>query len=139
MTTQNILNQLLIDENLTVEELAEKTQTSVSSLYRAIKGETKKLHNTTVEKITKVYPVLNEKFNILKRVDSISSDTEKTYVKGEIVLIPRQKVITIDEMVSFLSKNYDECLQNEKFFLWTKNIGFKEAINILRKKDILEE
>ncbi|WP_299106078.1 helix-turn-helix transcriptional regulator [uncultured Tenacibaculum sp.] len=135
MTLQAILIQIKQTNNLSSEQLAEIAGIATSTVYRVLSGKTKKLHTSNIEKLIEKFPDSKELFDVLNNVSDISGDIKTSSFDNQLVLLPNENgVVTIDMIVSFLHSNEEECLENEKYFLWKKNIEYKGAINVLERK-----
>ncbi len=135
MNLKAIYKHLMEEHGLTAEEFANKTTLTISGVYKVLSGGTEKIHKKSEEKIIKVFPEAEKLFNIFNKVPGSNVGLNTTYIDNELVLLPNENgVVTIDTIVKFLRENEDECLENQNYDLFRRNIELTGAIKILGNK-----
>ena len=135
MNLKAIYKHILSKYNLTAEEFATKVDLTNSAVYRVLSGSTEKIHKKSEEKIIIAFPESEKLFNIFNKIPGSNVGINTAYINDEIVLLPDEDgVVTINSIVKFLRDNEEECLHNQNYDLFLKNIELNGAVKILGNK-----
>ena len=124
------LQELINREEVSAEDFALKIGVGKSSIYKILRGDTKKITNSLAEKINNAFPNYS-----IEDLLSYNLDTKLENQKPELFLIKEGIKVDTKEVSLFVVNNHIEMISSEPLFNeWVKNLKKDAIIEFLESK-----